>query len=66
MTVSEVQARIAKVRQLAWDDESAHSAEDALFLDVLAAIAKDEGDEPRELAAAALESAGVRFARWCA
>lgn len=66
MTVDEVEAEVARIRELRWDDEAAHSAEDNLWEKVLRLIASGETDTPAELAAAALKTQTVDFARWCA
>ena len=60
-----MKARVAHIAELCCDDESAHSAEDALWSDVLAAIAQG-ADDPAGLAAAAIETIDIEFARWCA
>lgn len=65
MTKEEVEARIEEIRGLTWDDEAAHGREDDLFAAVLAAI-RDGAENPAELAAAALKSCEIDFARWCA
>lgn len=66
MTVDEVNAEVERIRAMAGDDESAHSAEDALWEAVLRAIASGYGDKPALLASAALKTADIEFARWCA
>lgn len=50
---------------MAGDDEAAHSEEDKLHRDVLFAIALGAAD-PSELAAEALKTGAIEFARWCA
>lgn len=65
MNVEDVRARVEMIRALAYDGEAAHSDEDALREDVLRAIA-DGADDPAALAAAALITSEIRFARWCA
>lgn len=65
ITVTEVEERVADIADLVDDDESAHSAEDDLHRAVLAAIA-DGAENPAALAAAALKTVGLDFARWCA
>lgn len=68
MNLKDVRARVEEIRAEAADDESAHSDEDNLYIDVLEAIAStsDEHDPPHVLARAALETRGIEFARWCA
>lgn len=65
MTVDEINTRVQTIKDEAYDDEAAHSAEDSLHADVLQAIA-DGAENPRELAAAALATLKIAFARWCA
>lgn len=65
MTVNEIRARVEAIRALAWDDEAAHGREDELRADVLRAIAEGAPDAAA-LAAAALETGAIEFARWCA
>ncbi len=63
MTVKEVEERVYKIDQSIRDDEVAHGAEDELHQDVLQAIA--EGAENASgLAAAALKTKDLNFARW--
>jgi hypothetical protein len=66
--VAEVRRRVDEIRASADDDEGAHSMEDALHADVLAAIAV--GDlrdvEAIQCAAIALTTDTIEFARWCA
>ena len=47
------------------DDEGAHSAEDQLMVAALEAILRGEGS-PAEIAAVALSTRDLDFARWCA
>ena len=65
LTMSDVLARVREVNELRGDNECAHSKEDALWRDVLAAI-RDGVDNPAELAAAALKTQDITFKRWCA
>lgn len=68
MTVDEVRARVEQIRQVLRDDEEAHMGEDALWRDVLDAIAS--GDHPEGqapfLAREALATTSLDFARWYA
>lgn len=48
-----------------WDDETAHGMEDALWADVLRAIAAGDADAPA-LARAALTTQEMNFSRWTA
>jgi len=64
MLVSEIEARVAEIEQLGEQDNGrAHEKEDALFLDVLAAIASGQPDA-QSLAAAAIRSAELDINRW--
>lgn len=65
MTVEQVRERVAEIRADRHDDERAHSNEDALWGDVLQHIA-DGGGNAAELAAEALKTTQISFARWCA
>jgi CHASE3 domain sensor protein len=65
MTIEELAERIEEIRDLAGDDEVAHSSEDRLRHDVLVAIAAG-CDNARELAALVLTTSDIEFARWCA
>lgn len=62
MTVKEIQARVERIRQVAYDCEVAHGAEDGLYQDVLLAIHHGCKD-PRKLAKAALETKKLQFER---
>jgi hypothetical protein len=66
MTVGDVKRELARIREMAGDDEMAHSAEDDLWENVLRAIASRETDDPAGIAAAALKTKTIEFARWCA
>jgi hypothetical protein len=61
-----VQARIDTIREVRHDDEAAHTLEDALWYDVLLAIAAGECSDPTECARMALTTREIDFARWCA
>ena len=50
---------------MAGDPEAAHAAEDALWADVLAAIAGGHSNASL-LAKEALKTSAIEFARWCA
>lgn len=56
---------VSRIREAAGDAEKAHALEDALYQDVLRAIA-DGAEKPQELAAAALAAFEINFPRWCA
>lgn len=65
MTADDVRARVAAIEAGKHDDERAHGNEDALWADVLAAIAQG-ADNSQALAVEALKTTGIHFARWCA
>lgn len=65
MTVEEVKEAIKRIDSMSGDDEAAHSAEDDLHQEVLAAIA-DGTEHSAELAKEALKTLDISFARWCA
>lgn len=65
MNVDEIKKRVQKIREMSDDDESAHSAEDALYTSVLYAIANG-ADDPAELAREAIKAGDISFSRWCA
>jgi hypothetical protein len=66
MTPEDVQQYVERIRENALDDEAAHGMEDALWADVLEAIASGAAEEPAALARAALATLDIEFARWCA
>jgi hypothetical protein len=61
-----VRRRVARVESLAGDDEEAHAEEDDLYLSVLLAIAAGDVANPRGLAAEAVRTKKIKFARWYA
>lgn len=63
MTPASVRARVATISAVADDPEVAHSLEDDVHLSVLRAIASGAPDAV-ELAAEAIKTADIRFARW--
>ncbi|MBB4893368.1 hypothetical protein FHS39_002399 [Streptomyces olivoverticillatus] len=65
LTVEDVARRLAEIAHHQHDDEAAHSLEDQLHADVLRTIAAGAPDA-EFLAAAALRSGTVNFARWTA
>ena len=65
MTIEEVRAKVEAIARQSFDDEVAHSAEDALNEEVLTAIAKG-AENPAQLAHEALQTVGIEFSRWCA
>ena len=69
-TVAEVQTALHKIRALedgpfGWDDESAHVSEDALHEAVLQSIADGTAEDPKAMAALALQTTHLDFSRWC-
>lgn len=65
VTKDEVAERVREIARRTSDDESAHAAEDALHRAVLEAIATGTED-PAALAAEALRTQQLDFARWYA
>jgi hypothetical protein len=65
MTAEDIAHRLAAIHAKRDDDEAAHGMTDTLHHDVLAAIAAGAPDAPL-LAAAALRTETLGFARWCA
>lgn len=65
MTVGPVNQRVKAIKNCAGDYEIAHSLEDYLFQDVLAAIAAGNPNA-QKLAAAALKPAKLAFERYAA
>jgi hypothetical protein len=65
LTVEDVARRLAEIHAARHDDETAHGLEDSLRSDVLRSIAAGAPDAAI-LAAAALRSDGLDFARWYA
>lgn len=66
LTVAAVKKKLAEIHAVAEDDEKAHGLEDALWAAVLEAIASGKARNPKALAAEALKSSAISFARWCA
>lgn len=66
MTVREVKDRVGRIKVAQGDPEVAHSEEDALYSDLLAAIAHGRCIEPARCAEEALKTKRLTFARWCA
>ncbi len=59
--------RVERIRELSlYDDEGAHSREDDLHQEVLAAIRDGECDDPAACAGEALKTLAIEFHRWCA
>lgn len=65
MTIEEIRVRVEGIRKSTYDDEACHSSEDALWRDVLEAIASGASNA-QELAAEAIKTQEIDFARWCA
>ncbi len=68
MTTHEIKSRIKNIREIANDDESAHSAEDELHLDFIKYVATLSEHLPELAAKAKLVASteDIRFCRWCA
>jgi hypothetical protein len=65
MTEERALEELERIRAMAGDDESAHSAEDDFRAAVLMDIANG-APNAKELAAIALRTEEIDFARWCA
>ncbi|MGX1483422.1 hypothetical protein RKD45_002498 [Streptomyces griseus] len=65
LTAEDIAHRLAAIHAAQGDDERAHGLEDDLHRDVLATIAAGAPDASL-LAAAALRTETLDFARWCA
>lgn len=66
LDVAAIESTVAEIARVGGsDDETAHAKEDALYVDVLTAIA-DGAEDPAALAAAALKAYELPHARWCA
>jgi hemerythrin-like domain-containing protein len=64
LTVERVKRCVRYIRQEQGDDEVAHAREDELHRAVLAHVSA--GFDGKEVAAAALKTTKLTFARWCA
>ena len=67
MSIEDIKARIDDIREVAGDDEAAHSREDELYADFIAFVAK----EPMswglaDKAKLVLSTRDLKFERWCA
>lgn len=65
MDIQQVKDLVEYINTIAYDDERAHSMEDALHQDVLKAIAEG-ATNGIELATEALKTKEIEFNRWCA
>lgn len=65
MTHDEAKRRVQDIRDMASDDESAHSAEDQLYADFVRYVASQEGPH-RAIAEEILKTEKIDFSRWCA
>lgn len=65
MTLQEVIDRVEEIKSKADDPEAAHSDEDGLWADVLAAIARGNANA-QGLAREALKTTEIEFSRWYA
>ena len=63
MNLEDVRERLREIEAIRDDDETAHRWQDALYEDVLEALAA--GGDPL-LAAEALKVRDINFERWCA
>jgi hypothetical protein len=64
MTLDEIRTRVSQLSS--FDSEVAHSSEDALYVDVLKALADGSLESPQEAARICLQSQELPFDRWCA
>jgi hypothetical protein len=65
MTKKEIEERIAKIKDVSYDDEAAHGMEDKLIHDVLIAIKDGKVRSAKSIAKAVLKVKELDFARWC-
>ena len=65
MSPAQVRKRVREIEEVQDDSERAHGAEDALYRDVLQAIAAG-AEDARALAVAALKTGRLNFSRWTA
>jgi hypothetical protein len=66
VTLKEIQERINHIREISGDDELAHSHEDALYYEVLQAIANSQCADPAAAAKLVITTWEIKFARLCA
>ncbi len=66
LTLDDVRRRVAALQADHGNDEMAHSKEEGLHREVLAAIAAGACSDPAACAAEALLTLKMNFARWCA
>lgn len=66
MTRQEIEKAIEHIREIAADDEMAHSEEDDLYAAFVRHVAETAGGELAECAKMVLTTSEIRFARWCA
>ena len=66
MNLEYVKQQVAKIDAMKADDESAHSAEDALRAEFIALVAEVGSQELAEMAREVLKTDEIEFSRWCA
>lgn len=68
MTTKVIQQRINAIREMAGDDESAHAAEDSLYLEFIKYVASLGGvySDLANKAKLLHQTQNIKFARWCA
>ena len=66
MTPESVIEAVCEIEKIAKDPEAAHSSEDALYFEVLEAIALGTCVNPQLCAELAIATRKIVFARWCA
>jgi hypothetical protein len=66
MNEGDIRVAVARIRAMSSDDETAHSAEDWLYENVLRTIVERWPAGAGRLAQEALKTKDIEFARWCA
>lgn len=65
MKVNEVKERIEGIKEVVYDDETAHILEDNLYHDFVEYVAQEKGKAAR-IARLILTTDKIEFCRWCA
>jgi len=66
MTPQDIVDRVEYIKAIQGDPEAAHVAEDKLHFDLLAAIARNDCEDPRQCASEAIQTTYIEFPRWTA
>ena len=66
MTLKDVEIAVKEIREMAWDDEAAHTSEDALRTKFIEYVATSGVVGYAEMARLVLITAEIGFKRWCA